>query len=91
MDLRIWCEAPEYDDRESATDHRFMVQAYAWDVSANDLVKAAGLEHLVVDGVSPDPTDHVCWGTDDPHVAIRIFILALAHLQAALAAERRAA
>jgi hypothetical protein len=90
IELRIWCEAPEYDDRQSGFDHRFMVQAYTHGTRL-DITEAAGLPALTVEGVEADGTDHVCWGTDDPEVAVRIFITVLAHLQAAITADRKAA
>jgi hypothetical protein len=90
IELRIWCEAPEPDDRQSGFEQRFMVQAYTHG-TRTDLIETAGLADLEFPGTVVDGADHVCWGTDDPEVAVRIFITVLAHLQAAIAADRRAA
>lgn len=83
LDLRIWCDAPNYDDRESGADHQFTVHASAWDDEAWAILRTAGMEHLT--GEFPPaagcPTPEL--STDDPAVAVRTFITVLAHLQAA--------
>lgn len=84
LDLRIWCEAVRPDDRESGSDHRFTINASAWDDHAWEILEAAGLGHITME--SPEPADAPItdFGTDDAEVAVRIFLVALAHMQAAL-------
>lgn len=91
LDLRIWCETPDPDDRESCADHRFQINGGAWDDDAWEVIHAAGMSHLTGEFPVPEGSPVPQLGTDDPETAVRMFITVLAHLQAALAARRRAA
>lgn len=81
--LRIWCDTPEADDRECPGEGRFTILADAWDERAWDLLRDADLEHLTMEFPASATTPVPDLTTDDPDVAIRIFMLALLHLQAA--------
>lgn len=91
LTLRIWCQAVEPDEREYVAGKRFMVFADAWDDDAWDILHAAGLDHLTGEFDPVDGAPVVDIETDDPEVAVRIFITVLAHLHAARRAAGRTA
>lgn len=89
IDLRIWCDAPNPDERESGADHRFQINGGAWDDEAWAILRAAGMDHLTGEFPAPPGSPVPELGTDDPEVAVRLFITVLAHLQAAASAAAR--
>ena len=82
MELTIWCDAPNQDDRESGGDHRYMIAAHAWEESDKALLDAAGVADVIEDNAGLIDQ----YGTDDPYEAVRIFLSVLVRLQAVRAA-----